>query len=44
MSKNKSSVSFNNYLSHNIKDKNDSHLPDDLSGPKSAILVGENMS
>lgn len=44
LSKNKSAVSFNNYLSHNFKDKSNSHLPDDLSGPKSAILVGENIS
>ena len=40
--KNKSAVSFNHYLSHNIKDNN--HNPDGYDGPHSAALPPENIS
>ena len=44
VNKNKNSVSFNHYLSHNIKDNNNSHIQDDLSCPKSAVLAADNIS
>ena len=44
LNKNKSTVSFNHYLSHNIKDNNNSHMQDDFNGPKSAALAPENLS
>ena len=46
MTKNKSTISFNHYLSHNnTKENTDpSHLQEEFSGPKSALVAAENLS
>jgi hypothetical protein len=45
LSKNKSTISLNHYLSHNTKEHTDhSQIPDEFSGPKSALMGAENLS
>jgi hypothetical protein len=45
MNKNKSTISFNHYLSHNTKENTDpSQIQEEFSGPKSGLIAAENLS